>query len=155
MKKKLLVLCCLSVLSVPACEPFSETNQGFLFASVKFPTGGFKIKAIPVNTAAIEVQVSGNGIANPIKFSLSPNKPTITIKKIPTGNKEINVIAKDTVGKSLATGNGSIDVKENTLNRVEITLNHSNSGRVCRCSPCACSAFGCYRGSNRRLALSE
>lgn len=125
MKKKLLYLLSVSLFSLPSCA-FNNINSGSFYMRVKFPeNNAFSIKAIPDNTSSILVRVDGDGIEakKPITFELTKDDNVKLINLVPVGYKSVNVTAIDSQGVALATGSSTVDVKENTVNKVEVELN--------------------------------
>ena len=102
----------------------SSNNSGYVMASVKFPQNGFKIKTIPANTALILVRIVGEGINNqrPLSVDLYRDNPTRIVSAVPQGSKEVRANAFDSDGRLLASGQNTVNVIAQKLNRVEIEL---------------------------------
>lgn len=119
---------------IPNCANFNTSEFGFIYTSVKFPNQNFKIKAIPSNTSLISVEITGKGLSESIKFTLSKDNPSRLIQQVPAGEKTVIAIAKDSDNKKLAEGTGNITVVSGKNNLLEITLKEfsekesSNSG---------------------------
>jgi hypothetical protein len=119
--KKIFILSLLSSISFLGCSVFNN-DYGYINMAVKFPDK-FKVMAIPSNTSVISVEVTGEGLVNPIKFDLSKNSNRKFLEKISIGNKNIIAIAKDDKGVILADGRNSIYVLAGRTNLVEVVLN--------------------------------
>lgn len=114
---------------IPNCTNFNTNPQfGLIYTSVKFPNQNFKIKAIPSNTSLISIEITGKGLSNPLKFTLTKNNPSILIPDVPAGEKVVLVIARDAVSKKLAEGTGNINVIAGKSNLLEITLKEFSNG---------------------------
>lgn len=107
---------------IPNCANFNTSEFGFIYTSVKFPNQSFKIKAIPSNTSLISVEITGKGLSDSIKFTLSKDNPSRVIQQVPAGEKQVLAIAKDSDNKKLAEGTGNINVIAGKNNLLEITL---------------------------------
>lgn len=129
MKRKLLLFGFFSLItwniSNCAINIPDTSSSGYIFTSVKFPTGKFSIKVIPDETRIILVTVSGTGLdANkPITFDLSKDETTRVIGKVPEGDKLVRVKALDANNELVAEGQNTVNIIANKVNRVEITLN--------------------------------
>jgi hypothetical protein len=107
---------------IPNCANFNTSEFGFIYTSVKFPNQNFKIKAIPSNTSLISVEITGKGLSESIKFTLSKDNSSRVIQQVPAGEKQVLAIAKDSDNKKLAEGIGNINVIAGKNNLLEITL---------------------------------
>lgn len=108
---------------------YSSNNSGYVMASVKFPQNGFKIKTIPSNTALILVRIVGEGINNqrPLSVDLYRDNPTRIVSAVPQGPKEVRANAFDSEGRLLASGQNTVNVIAQKLNKVEIELKEVKS----------------------------
>lgn len=102
----------------------SSNNSGYVMASVKFPQKGFNLKTIPSDTALILVRISGDGIDSkrPLSVDLYQDNPTRIVSAVPQGNKRVKANAFDSNGNLLASGENTVNVIAQKLNRVEIEL---------------------------------
>ena len=125
MKKKLLLilLCSLPMAGLYDCSVFDNTGKyGYIMTSVRFPNGNFTIKQIPTDTNIISVEITGEGLPEPLKFNMTKEESSKIVNNIPIGNKKVTATSLDKDNKILAKGENTVDVKPNTFNMVEITL---------------------------------
>lgn len=129
MKKILIKLA--TIISLPLfisnCSNSISSDYGFIYTSVKFPSSTFNLKAIPSNTSIIDVEISGKGLSESIKLTLTKENPTIIVPQVPSGTKLIIATARDSSKKELAEGESSINVIAGKTNTVEITLKEVSS----------------------------
>lgn len=102
----------------------SSNNSGYVMASVKFPQKGFNLKTIPSDTALILVRISGDGIDSkrPLSVDLYQDNPTRVVSAVPQGSKLVKANAFDSNGNLLASGENTVNVIAQKLNKVEIEL---------------------------------
>ncbi|MFN8575404.1 MAG: hypothetical protein U0354_00970 [Candidatus Sericytochromatia bacterium] len=122
MNKKVISLFSLLLVS---CSMPNTNNSGTIKIGFKFPEkSGFSIKAIPSNTEAFQIKITGNGLTNPIekKITKNDNSDKVLVQEIPVGIKKVNVKALDNSGKTLAQAEKEVDIKAGELNRVTMEL---------------------------------
>lgn len=123
MKNEILVgLISLSLTAIYSCSDLHTGNYGYLYTSVLFSQKAFVVKEIPLNTFSIAVEVTGDGLVQPLSFNLTRENPKKLLNNVPTGIKLVKATARDNKGLTLATGENSVSVKANITNTVEVTL---------------------------------
>jgi len=134
MKNKLLLLT--SVLFLGACSnpsdlvSLSNERTGSTSITFKFPSikSSFGIKAIPLSTDSIEVDILGKGIETPIKRTAKRSDADkdgnvkLTIKDLPAGEKNVKVSAFDANKKLVASGTDKTVIEADKVAKLTILL---------------------------------
>ncbi|MEK7433116.1 MAG: hypothetical protein AABZ74_08295 [Cyanobacteriota bacterium] len=134
MKKKLLLLT--SVLFLGACSnpsdlvSLSNERTGSTSITFKFPSikSSFGIKAIPLSTDSIEIDILGKGIDAPIKRTAKRSDADkdgnvkLTIKDLPAGEKNVKVSAFDANKKLVASGTDKTVIEADKVAKLTILL---------------------------------
>lgn len=123
-KRRMLPFCLGFTFLLGACH--SPTGSLRFHLSVPQSPGAtqFSVRAIPAETTAFEIQISGQGLDAPLvrRFEMgTAETQTQTISQLPTGPKNVKVQAlmQDQV---LAEASQSVEIKVGELNRVDLDL---------------------------------
>jgi len=84
-----------------------------------------KSRLIPPETVKVDVTISGDGLTNPLRDSISrpQNQTTVTkVYTLPVGFKRVTVEAKDSNNRTVASGQGTTVLVENQRADLEIVL---------------------------------
>lgn len=111
------------------CAPVNQTStsSGVLSFKVKWPgqNGGFKIKGIPAETTSIEITITGEGLTEALRESLTRtggSAEASTRFTLPLGSKTVLANAFDSNQKLLATDNKSVSITGGSTTQVILDL---------------------------------
>jgi hypothetical protein len=103
-------------------------SKGALSFSVEWPqakSGGFVVQAIPDATRRIDISIDGEGLAEPIKKTVTrdagESKDSVIID-VPTGRKVVKVEAFDAKGLPLAVDVRTVVIVGGQTQRLEMTM---------------------------------
>jgi hypothetical protein len=107
----------------PSSGTSGYTGQtGSLVFHVVWPVKAVKSRTIPADTALVEIEVTGEGMAQARKETITPPTTQKRIDGLPIGQKGVTATAKDNSGKPLAIGYASVIVEPGVVKDVTIEL---------------------------------